>query len=150
MAKVPTEHDVLRLLTGLLSRDVSGATIDFHEPHEMACHGLVDNNDILRYVIGADLAFAHRASAAMAMLPIGLVEEAGDEPDEELIEIYSEVANLTSRAVNEAAPARVRLDPNLTHDPAVLKSITDKECGLALEITIAGYGTGRLGIWSAN
>lgn len=148
MADLPNSHDVVRLLHGLLGRDVSGGVVDTLEPHERACHGLVDNDNRLRYVIGADLPFAHLSGAALAMIPAGAAQ--GAEPDEDLLEIYHEVANLTSRAVNEASPERVRLDPGIAHDVEVLRSVAASSPGICLDLQIAGYGTGKLGIWQVN
>ena len=148
MSHLPTSHDVVRLLEGLFGRDVSGGAVDALEPHERACHGLVDNENRLRYVIGADLSFAHRSGAALAMIPAGAAESA--DPDEDLLEIYHEVANMTSRAVNEASPERVRLDPGIAHDVEVLRSVAANSTGLCLDIAIAGYGNGKLGIWQVN
>lgn len=151
MAALPPSPEIGRLLGGLFNREVSTEKLDAMAPHPAACFGLVDNENQLRYVIGSDLAFAHRSGAALAMIPVGAAEDAGiDDPDEDLLECYREVANLTSRAVNEASDERIRLDPGMTHDPAAIETLISTGTGMLLEVAIAGYGNGHLGIWAAN
>lgn len=151
MTALPPTPEIDRLLCGLFNRDVSTEKLDAMSPHPEACFGLVDNDNQLRYVIGSDLAFAHRSGAALAMIPVGAAEDAGvDDPDEDLLECYQEVANMTSRAVNEASDERVRLDPGIAHDRAAIETLIATGAGVLLDVTIAGYGNGHLGIWAAN
>ena len=132
------------LLKDLLGRGVQVAEIDAFEPHPATRCGLVSNDDRLVGIISADLALAHRAGAALAMVPVGAVEDVGDSVDDEWIEFYREVANVLSRTVNEASPERVRLDPGIQHDPDALVAVEAAGGLLALQVTIDGYGEGRL------
>ena len=74
MADFPTGDDMSSMLGDLLAKEVTLTHTDRFTPHTSALHGLVDNDDKLIYVIGADLAFAHRSGAALAMMPSGRVD----------------------------------------------------------------------------
>lgn len=143
------ERQVGSILSGLLGRDVDVSGIaDGVNPHSATARGLVTDDDRLVAVIATDLLFAHRSAAAMAMMPAAIVEEAGEEPDDDLMEVYQEVANVLSRLANEAAPSRVRIDPNMDHAMQALQQIVVKgQVMSAVETEIEGYGPGRMGIW---
>jgi hypothetical protein len=82
------------------------------------------------------------------MIPAGKLDEIDDEPDTDILAIYTEVANVLSRLVNEASPNRVRLDPAMQHDPDALQRIVDQGQPLiSCTVGIAGYGSGELGAW---
>lgn len=132
------------LLKQLLGRPVSVKECDAFEPHELTKCGLVDNDNQLVGVIAADLAFAHRSGASLAMIPAGAVEDAGDEVVDSWLEFYREVANVASRVVNEASPRRVRLDPGLEHSDADLDAVVGAGGLLSVEISIDGYGEGHM------
>ena len=114
---------ITEILTQLLGREVTGDTAQTVDPHDVTVRGLVTNENQLVAVIASDLDFAHRSGAALAMIPVGTVEEKGDTPEADFLEFYSEVANVLSRLVDEALPMRVRLDPAMTHPPEALKAI---------------------------
>lgn len=140
--------DVGHLVEGLLGRDV---TIDVSTevvPHPATYRGLVTDQDELVAVLGSDISFAHRSAAALAMIPIGRVEDVGDNPEPDFLEIYSEIANVLSRVVNEAMPSRVRLDPGIDHPTDDVEHvISNGQLIFGATVSIAGYGSGSLGIW---
>jgi hypothetical protein len=140
--------NVAHVLEGLLSKSVKVCDAAPFAPSAATWRGLVTNDNVLVGVIGGDLAFAHKAGAALAMIPAGAVEDHGDAPNEEWLEFYAEVANVLSRVVNEAAPSRVRIDPGLTHDPDALQAVLAAGPGLTLAVEIQGYGSGTVGIWT--
>jgi hypothetical protein len=142
------ESAIASILTQLLGRNVSGGAAQVVDPHEVTVRGLVTNENQLVAVIASDLAFAHRSGAALAMIPVGTVEEHGHDPNPDFLEFYSEVANVLSRLVDEALPMRVRLDPAITHPPEALKAImANGTVVAACETTIDGYGSGNVGVW---
>lgn len=142
------DGQVQKLLSDLLGREVIVSPADVVEPHSATARGLVTDEDELVAVIASDLPFAHISGAALAMIPSSAVEDAGDDPDEELMEVYQEVANVVSRLVNEASPARVRLDPNMDHAIEALQAIVvDGSVASSVSTEIDGYGLGRLGVW---
>lgn len=144
MAVVVDPPLVARLLRDLLGRPVSVDDADTFESHPATRCGLVTNDDQLVGLIAADLAFAHRAGASLAMIAPAVVEDTGDNVHDEWIEFYREVANVLSRTVNESSRARVRIDPGITHDPAALAAVEAAGGLTALAVSIAGYGDGRL------
>lgn len=140
--------EVGELLTNLIGRTVTATECDSVTPHPSATRGLVTNENQLVAVIGSDLQFAHRSGAALAMIPAGRCEDAGDDPDSDLIEVYREVSNVISRLVDEAVPMRVRLDPAMDHDPDALAAIVAAGHAMTLcDVSIDGYGSGRFGVW---
>ena len=108
---------------------------------------LLNDDDALVAVIASDLAFANRSGAALALMPAPMVATVGDEPDEDLVENYIEVANVLSRLVNEASRARVRIDPGLKVPPDQMQALVSA-CGCtAFHVDIEGYGVGDLAIY---
>jgi hypothetical protein len=143
-----TQESVTRLIENLIGREVTAAPGEPFELHPATSRGLVSDRDVLVAVIGSDLSFAHRAGAALAMIPAGRLADIGSEPDSELLAIYTEVANVLSRLVNEASPTRVRLDPAMPHTDEAFRQVVAEGSELfAYTITIAGYGSGQLGVW---
>ncbi|MEE9413668.1 MAG: hypothetical protein V3V01_00190 [Acidimicrobiales bacterium] len=135
------------LLEDLLGREVNLQPVDKVEPHEATYRGMVTDEDDLVAVIGSDLEFAHTTGAALALIPAGRLDGL-DQPDDVLLEIYTEVANVMSRLVNEATIYRTRLDPGVTHSTEALEEVIKSGSMIeACTATIAGYGTGNLGIW---
>lgn len=140
--------EVGKLLSNLIGRKVVATPCDSVDPHPAATRGLVTNDDELVAVIAADLQFAHRSAAALAMMPAGRCDEAGDEPDADLLEVYREVSNVLSRLVDEATPARLRLDPAMDHPHDALMAILATGQRLTMcEVSIDGFGSGRFGVW---
>lgn len=134
------------VLEDLLGRDITIALADL-TPHPATLRGLVDDQNNLLGAIGADLPFAHYSGAALALMPAGAAEDAGDEPSELLVEVYQEVANVVSRLINEVAPRRMRIDPGLSHENEALAAIVGSAPSQIFKVTIKGYGEGHLGFW---
>lgn len=151
MAKIKNiEPRRLRIvLEDLLGRDIDLAPADL-TPHDATLRGLVNDQDELKGVIGSDLAFAHGSGAALALMPASAAAEAGDQPSDELIEVYREVANVVSRLVNEVSTARMRIDPGMDHDLSVLKESIGSCPSAIYKVDIKGYGSGHLGFWLDN
>jgi len=140
--------DVGHVLSNLVGRDVRVAEAEGIEPHAATLRGLVTNENVLSGVIGGNLAFAHTTGAALAMIPAGAVEDAGDEPNEMWLEFYTEVANVLSRVVNEAASVRLRIDPGITHSPEDLDAIIATGSVIAFTASVDGYGDSQLAFWA--
>ncbi len=147
MGLVLESRDVQRLLRKLLNRSVKVTLSKERPEHPATRRALVNDDNALVAVIASDLAFAHRAGAALALMPSPTVATVGDEPDEDLVENYIEIANVLSRLVNEASRARVRIDPGLTV-PADQMQALISACGCtAFHVDIEGYGTGDLAVF---
>jgi len=141
-------NGVVDLLGGLIGRAVTGTVVDSVEPHPDTMRGMVTNENQLVAVIGSDLDFAHRTSAALAMMPADRCDHAGARPDEDLLEIYREVSNVLSRLIDEATPMRIRLDPGIAHELDAMRALTTTGAEiLACEVTVEGYGSGRFAVW---
>lgn len=142
------DGQVQQLLTDLLGREVLVTPATTVDPHSATARGLVTDDDELVAVIASDLMFAHRSGAALAMIPSVTADEASEGPDEELMEVYQEVANVVSRVVNEASPTRLRLDPNMDHSVEALEAIVvEGSVASSVSTEIDGYGDGKLGVW---
>jgi hypothetical protein len=147
MSLVLEVREVQRILKGLLNRNVKVALTDATPEHPATRRALVNDDDALVAVIAADLAFAHRTGAALALMPPGTVVKVGEEPDEDLMENYIEVANVLSRVVNEASRARVRIDPGLEVPPQQMQALISA-CGCtAFEVEVEDYGSGNVAVW---
>lgn len=140
--------EVGELLTNLVGREITASQADSIDVHPATMRGMVTNDNRLVAVIGSDLDFAHRTSAALAMIPVGRCEDAGDQPDPDLMEVYREVSNVISRLVDEATPERVRLDPGMDHEMEAMQAIVAAGSPMTIcETAIDGYGTGRFAVW---
>ena len=148
MASFPSLDDLSKMLGDLLGKTVTLTPADRFSPHAAASHGLIDNDDSLVYVIGADLAFAHRSGAALAMIPAGAVDSV-TVPDGDLLENYQEVANVLSGIVSEVAHTRVRLDPTMDQQAPEIAGTTVSGTAVTFLVSVDGYGDGCLGIWAA-
>lgn len=144
----PTIDEVASLLSGLLGRQVQATVAPTGQLHPATLCGLVDDSNTVISVIAADLEFAHRTGAAIAMMPLASADEVGyGQPDQDLIENYHEVANVFSRAVNERSPSRLRLDPGLDHDRSELVGVIQAGTGAVYSVEVAGYGTGHVAVY---
>ena len=145
---VVTKGQVVKLLRELLSRSIRLDTIATITPHPATYRGVVNDDNVPVAVIAADIDFAHTSAAALAMIPASIVEEKGDKPDPDLIDMFCEVANVLSRLVNEAHPTRLRIDPGIEFPTEELQAIMDSgRVVVQSTISIEGYGSGDLGIW---
>ncbi len=141
---------IKKILKDLLRHDVEIAVTPHFAPHPGTLRGLVTNDNRLTDVIGGDLAFAHHVGAALAMIPAGIVREAGTEPNESWLEAYGEVANVLSRVVNEASRTRRRIDPGLEHQFDDLSAIVSSGSAATYSLNLDGYGDGLLGFWRTD
>lgn len=140
-------RDVQRILGGLLNRRVKVAPSKAQPDHPAARRALVNDDNALVAVISSDLAFAHRAGAALALMPPGTLPKTDEQPDEDLVENYIEVANVLSRLVNEASRARVRIDPGLEVPASQMQALISA-CGCtAFEVDVEDYGVGNVAVW---
>ena len=136
------------ILETLIGKSISVQLVDSVDAHPATMRGLVTNENQLVAVIASDVPFAHRTAAALAMFPAGMVEEKGDEPDEDLVLVYHEVANVLSRLIDEATSMRVRLDPGMDHSAESLAAVGATGAPMVLgEVAVDGYGSGRFGAW---
>jgi hypothetical protein len=136
------------MLAELIGKEVTVDPADACTPHPATYRGLVTNDDKLVGVIASDLDFAHRTAAALAIIPAGRVSEPNEDPEEDLIMIYIEVANVLSRLANEAAPARVRIDPGMDHPDERIEAVIERGKAVFLGTAdVEGYGRGNFGIW---
>ncbi|MEM8923172.1 MAG: hypothetical protein AAGD35_06690 [Actinomycetota bacterium] len=136
------------LLAGLTGKDVVTKPSDGWTPHEATLRGLVNAENELKAVIGCDLDFAHRSAAALAMVPSGSVKDPAEEPEDHLIEIYGEVANVMSQLPNEASTERLRLDPGLAHATDTLQAFVESGTAVvSVNVDLDNYFTGNVAIW---
>ena len=99
--------------------------------------------------VEADLACATLLGAALAMIPPARVQEVvkTGKPDEELCENTREVFNVLTRALTMDGSIRARLTKFDKLDP---KAGKPQKHAFAWELTVAGYGTGKLGLTITN
>ncbi len=142
------DGDTRQLLEKLIGKGVSQSEPSSKEIHPSTLRGLVTDENELVALIGSDLAFAHFSGAALAMVPLDAVDADATSPDEDLLEVYGEVANVLSRVVNEALPERVRIDPGIVHPIEELANIIRQgELAFGRSVSIDGYGAGVLAVW---
>lgn len=137
-----------RILEDLLGRPTEASPAESMELDTSTIRGLVTDDDQLVGIIGADLPFAHRSGAALAMVPAGNLEELSDDDAAELLEFYLEVANVLSRLLNDAGSTRVRIDPGIEHDLDDVGLVIGAAERSLFRASVDGYGSGTVGIWS--
>ena len=136
--------EVARILKKLVGREVTVTEGGDFEILPQSRAGLVDDDDRLVGLIAADQPFVHMTGAALAAVPGGVVADHGDELNEEWLEFYREIANVLSRAVNEAMARRIRLDPGMDHDDAALDAVKASGVLTSFAVSIDGYGDGNV------
>ncbi|MCP5027940.1 MAG: hypothetical protein GY929_16820 [Actinomycetia bacterium] len=142
------EGDTRQLLEKLIGKDISLSEPTSKDIHPSTLRGLVTDENELVALIGSDLPFAHFSGAALAMVPLDAVDAEATSPDEDLLEVYGEVANVLSRVVNEALPERVRIDPGLDIAVEDLAAVIKQgELAFGRAVNIDGYGAGVLAVW---
>ncbi|MCP3855965.1 MAG: hypothetical protein GY745_15805 [Actinomycetia bacterium] len=142
------EENTQQLLQKLIGKDIHLTELVSKEIHPSTLRGLVTDENELVALIGSDLPFAHFSGAALAMVPLDAVDADATSPDEDLLEVYGEVANVLSRVVNEALPERVRIDPGLDHPVEELAQVIKQgELAFGCAVNIDGYGAGVLAVW---
>ena len=141
-------EQIRELLGQLLGRAVHLHPVSEVHADSNTFRGLVTESNHLVAVVAGDLAFAHQSGAALAMVPNAMLEDINETTSQDLLENYTEVANVLSRLVNEASKDRIRLDPGIVHDEEALQAIVDQNKTLARwQADIEGYGTSHFGIW---
>lgn len=153
---LPTVLDVRELVEGLLGRDVEAAA--GAEPVDPVKGGgamvgvYVDDRLAMRALIVVDLPFAAFAGSAIALLPVAAARTA---VEDELItpgmyDNTAEILNVAASLFNHDGAPHVRLyqayapRERLPGDVAswVLAFVRRQD----VELTIAGYGTGRMSV----
>ena len=152
---LPTTKEIRDLFEGLLGRDVtlvptSPLAPSAGSPRTVAIY--VDDHFGLRAVIGCDLEFSARAGAALALVPAptanAVIETKG--LDDALAENLYEVLNVAASMFNAPGAVHVRLLELHPAGRAIPPQVESRLLTLGrredLEVTIAGYGQGRLSV----
>jgi hypothetical protein len=152
---LPSNKEIRDLLSGLLGREVEltptsplGPSAD--SPRSVAVY--VDDRVAVRAVAVCDLAFSARAGAALALIPAPVAEEAIEANflGQTLGENLSELLNVMASVFNVPQAAHVRLQELHPAGPPLPPQIQARMLTLGrredLEVTIAGYGQGRLSV----
>lgn len=152
---LPNPKQVRDLLAELVDREVTlGPSTPFvpgpAAPASVAVY--VDDRLQITALISCDVSLSAYAASALALIPIGVAEEAIENQalDQGLAESLYEVLNIAASMFNmpnsshlklhSVYPAGAPLDPNIRMRTMTLGRRED------LEVTIAGYGTGRFSI----
>ncbi len=152
---LPATKEVRDLLSGLLGREVSLTTVaplapSTSSPRTVAVY--VDDHYGVRAIIACDLEFSARAAAAIALMPAPTAEAAVEANglDETLAENLYEVLNVAASLFNVAGAVHVRLLDLHAAGSVVPPQVQSRMLTLGrredLEVTLPGYGTGRLSI----
>jgi len=151
---LPTAEGITPLLRDLLGRNVTAVPAKGPQPPGLLIVGTyIRDDDALSGVCTVDLSLAAHAGAALMMAPVAVAEESvrAKKLDEMLLECLREVLNIGSRWFMPPNAPHVRLHEVFTGDelpkrPAALLKLAPKI--VAVEIAIAGYKGGRLGLFS--
>ena len=152
---LPTTMEIRDLLGGLLGREVTLTPAppllpSASDPRSVAV--FVDDSQAVRAVIVCDLGFSAYAGAALALLPVPVAQEAIEAKalDETLTETLYEVLNVAAALFNVGEAAHVRLLELHPAGPALPAAVTGRMLTLGrredLEVTVTGYGTGRMSV----
>lgn len=147
--RMPETAGLIPLLTSLLGKSITFVSgVEPLVPSDVEDHLMlfVSDDDAPLMLAGADKAFAYYSGAALGMVPPGPAKEAinSSEKDEDLLENYFEVMNIVTRVVNDQGGDHVRLIPQSS---VVLGELPEIVKGAGLDITVEGYGTGKLTFW---
>ncbi|HEY9555715.1 MAG TPA: hypothetical protein VIR58_03210 [Acidimicrobiales bacterium] len=155
---VPIQEDIRDLLVDLLGRPVVIDKVEgrdlTEDPPALIAEFSTDDGEP-GVLCAMDAPFTLRCGAALAMVPLPVVEEAlrRDELPESLVENVREVANILARLLNSPSTPHLRLHAlhqlptELT--PAVEALLGSPEFRRDFALTIEGYGNGRLSLLAA-
>jgi len=154
---LPSAYDVRELLEGLLGRDVGSEVVTaFVDPHKhpgAMVGAYVDDAMGLRALVISDLALTAHAGAAIALMGPRVAEDVlrAELLSPVLYDNASEILNVAASLFNVDGAPHVRLyeayAPREILPPDVDKWVTAQGVGrLNLDMTVSGYGTGRLSI----
>ena len=156
LAEIPsdTTETICRLLSSLLGKKVTGVKVPAlplarRGPRITATY-LQEDNTVIAICI-CDLPFAAYAGAALLMVPVGTAKECiySGKCTAELLENVAEILNILRQCFESPGHhvAAERLDPIPEQiPPPIAAIIATPRHRLDLEITVAGYGSGRLSI----
>ena len=143
----PGPDDLTPLLRDLFTTNIAiepGVGAPDADPSRMRALVSDDNQPLV--LCSADLPFAMHAGAALAMIRPDRAEKAitVEENDDDLLEIYFEVLNVLAHAVSDCGNPHVRMIPGSTMDGIDIAAFDGTRVP---DVTIQGYGSGRLGFW---
>jgi hypothetical protein len=152
---LPSTKEVRDLFAGLLGREVTLATVGPLAPSTASPRTVgvyVDDHFGVRAIIACDLAFSAYAGAAIALVPAPTAEVAieANALDQTLGENLYEVLNVAASLFNAPGATHVRLLELHAAGAAIPPQVQGLMLTLGrredLELTIAGYGAGRLSV----
>ncbi|HET8614479.1 MAG TPA: hypothetical protein VFL94_03060 [Actinomycetales bacterium] len=156
LTELPPNKAVKDVFEDLLGRDVEVAPSADRTPvgpgHLTMEAVYVDDQMRMRAVIVTDLALTAYAAAAIGLVPPGGAEAAIEDGElsESLVDNISEVFNIMAGLFNTAGSPHVRLYawyPPGEPAPADVADLTASIVGRNdLDVSIAGYGDGQIGI----
>lgn len=153
MTHLPEPMQVRTMLEELLGRTVKATTTSIWSPTTTdrgAVAAYTDRFEAVRSLALCDLALSAFVGTAIGLVPVGQAEAAIEDQDlpEPILENLHEVLNVCAGLLNSPDSPRVRLhsvarpgEPLPAHVRALTTVLGPR---LDLELTIAGYGTGRL------
>lgn len=151
---IPSVQGAATFLGGLVGRATPAKKIKVDWPKEKGWLSFSEFHyptGELAALLVADLQFCAWSGAALALLPPGLAQDAikAGKLDQSLQENYAEIANVLTATFREFGE-RVVLGKihygNVASLAPELKPMVAAVRRLDLEVTVAGYGAGRLGL----
>ena len=152
---LPAPKQIKDLFSDLLGREVTLATVGPLAPSATSPRTVgvyVDDHFGVRAIIACDLEFSARAGAAIALVPSPTAEQAIEASllDQALAENLYEVLNVAASLFNANGAAHVRLHELHAAGSPIPPNVQPLMLTLGrredLELTIAGYGPGRLSV----
>jgi hypothetical protein len=152
---LPAPKEIRDLLTMLLGREVSLTPTGPLVPSATAPRSMcvyVDDHLGVRAVMACDLEFSARVAAALALVPAPGADAAIEAKslDATLAESLGEVFSVAASLFNVAGAAHLRLHGVHPAGTVVPPHVQSRMVTLGrredLEVTVPGYGTGRLSI----
>lgn len=153
---LPAALDLRELLESLLGRQVDGEVVtrpvDPHKHPGAMVGAYVDDQLQLRAVLLADLALTAHAGAAIALMGPRVAEDviSSELLTPVLYDNAAEILNVAASLFNAAGAPHVRLyeayAPREVLPPDVDKWVLANVARLDMELTIAGYGSGRCSV----
>jgi hypothetical protein len=152
--RLPIQETVRDLLSGLLGRGcaVTKQAKPLAPKAVAIVADYVDDAGAVAALAVADVGFASRVGAALALVPAPVAEDAvkADDVPDNLLENTQEVLNITARMFNGASSPHVRLRAVRRRDEVLPDEVTSllERCTARKDygVTIEGYGDGRLAL----
>ena len=152
----PTAVEIAEMLTSLLGKDVTARknpAVDFDGSSQWTFAVYDEEDGTLGAVIACDVATAAFGGAALSLIPVSMAQDSIQKGivAENLSENFREVLNVCAGLFNSPGTPRLKLghysEPPDEAGEGLVAWFGEVEHKIGLDITIDGYGKGRMVVY---